>query len=146
MKKLEHGADLELPLYATEGSSGMDLRAAIEKSLIIKPGERFLVPCGFSMAIPKGLEAQLRPRSGLAYKNGITLLNAPGTIDSDYRGEIKVLLINFGTENFTVKRGMRIAQMIIAPYVTCHIQQVSNFEETTSQGRSLSGFGSTGLS
>ena len=114
IKQLPHGKDLSLPCYATTHSAGMDLMAAIEQDIIIKKGERKLVPTGIAIALPDGYEAQIRPRSGLALKNGITVLNTPGTIDADYRGEIGVILINLGEEDFTVSKGMRISQMIIA--------------------------------
>ena len=117
LKRLTNGADLALPQYETAGSAGADIRAAVDAPLQLEPGQRALVPAGFAMALPAGYEAQVRPRSGLAVKNGITVLNAPGTIDSDYRGEVRVPLINLGDEAFTVERGMRIAQLVIAPVV-----------------------------
>lgn len=141
MKQLEHGQDLELPFYATESSAGMDLRAAVEGSETIKPGERKLIPTGISMALPVGYEAQVRPRSGLALKQGITVLNTPGTIDADYRGEVCVILINLGKEDFVVERGMRIAQMVIAPVTQAEISLVQDLDETE---RGEGGFGSTG--
>src|ERR1700723_3817814 len=113
---LPHASDLPLPAYATEHSAGMDLLAAVTKEVVIAPGARALVPAGISIALPEGYEAQVRPRSGLALKHGVTVLNSPGTIDADYRGEVGVVLANLGTENFTVTRGMRVAQMIIARY------------------------------
>ncbi|MDE3059805.1 MAG: dUTP diphosphatase [Pseudomonadota bacterium] len=140
--QLPHGRDLPLPAYATAHSAGMDLMAAIDGDITLKPGERQLVPAGIAIALPDGYEAQIRPRSGLAFKNGITVANAPGTIDADYRGEIKVLLINLGQESFTVTRGMRIAQMIIAPVLRVGWQPVESLEETA---RSDGGFGSTGM-
>lgn len=130
-----------VPAYATEHSAGMDLMAAIIGDIILAPMDRVLVPTGFIMALPKGYEAQIRPRSGLAYKNGITVLNAPGTIDADYRGEVKVLLINLSTEPFTISAGMRIAQMVIAPYTNVSLQHVEGVSETV---RGAGGFGSTG--
>ncbi len=146
LKKLDHGADLDLPFYATPGSAGMDLMAAIRGHVILKPGERHLIPCGISLALPPGYEAQIRPRSGLALKQGMTVLNTPGTIDSDYRGEIKVILMNLGQENIVIKRSMRIAQLIIAPYVQAHLQEVSDFQDNDLENtRSVAGFGSTGL-
>ena len=128
--------DMELPAYATAGSAGLDLRAAIQESIRLAPGERTLVPCGFSMALPKGYEAQIRPRSGLAFKYGVTVLNAPGTIDADYRGEIKVLLINHGDEPFSIERHMRIAQMVVAPYNPALMEAVDAFPENTMTERS----------
>lgn len=139
--QLPHGAGLPLPAYATAKSAGMDLLAAVEGDLVIQPGERVLVPCGIAMALPDGYEAQIRPRSGLAFKQGLTVANAPGTIDADYRGEIKALLINLGGEPVTVTRGMRVAQMVIAPYTQASWQQVSSLDETARAG---GGFGSTG--
>lgn len=139
--QLPHGADLAVPEYATAHSAGMDLLAAVADDLILAPGARALVPTGLSIALPDGFEAQIRPRSGLAYKHGVTVLNAPGTIDADYRGEIGVLLINHGAEPFTVTRGMRIAQMVVAPY------QQAIWLQADSLGRSErgeGGFGSTG--
>lgn len=130
-----------LPSYATEHSAGMDLTAAIVGDIILQPMERILVPTGFIMALPEGYEAQIRPRSGLAYKNGVTVLNAPGTIDADYRGEVKVLLINLGNEPFTIVPGQRIAQMVIAPYTKTTLQQVDSVTATV---RGEGGFGSTG--
>lgn len=133
-----------IPSYATEHSAGMDLTAAIIGDIILAPLERVLVPTGVSIALPKGYEAQIRPRSGLAYKDGITVLNAPGTIDADYRGEVKVLLINLGQQPFTIVPGQRIAQMVVAPYTKVSLQEVealSEFETTRGSG----GFGSTGV-
>lgn len=138
--KTTQGASF-FPTCATSGSAGMDLYAALEASIVIKPLERLLVGCGIAIALPVGYEAQIRSRSGLAIKNGITVLNAPGTIDSDYRGEIKVALINFGTETFTVLPGMRIAQMIIARYEEVVWEMVSALPQTD---RAAGGFGSTG--
>jgi dUTP pyrophosphatase len=140
--KLAHGADLPLPSYATEQSAGADLLAAIDKDITIAPFSRQLVPTGVAIALPEGFEAQIRPRSGLALKNGITLLNTPGTIDADYRGEIKVLLINLGQEDFVVSRGMRIAQLVIAPVERVKWQPVESLDDTA---RSSGGFGSTGI-
>lgn len=146
LKKLDHGRDMDLPFYATSGSAGMDIMAALTESITLKPGERALIPCGISLAIPQGYEAQIRPRSGLAFKQGLTVLNTPGTIDSDYRGEIKVILINLGQENATIDRGMRVAQMIIAPYAQVNLQEVPEFkEEPLENTRGEEGFGSTGL-
>ena len=140
--KLPHGADLPLPGYATADSAGADLLAAVDTALTLNPGERMLVPTGIQIALPTGYEAQIRPRSGLAIKNGITCLNAPGTIDADYRGEIGVILINHSSQAFTIERGMRIAQMVIAPVSTAHWQEVDNLESTL---RGQGGFGSTGV-
>ena len=141
--RLPHAEGLELPAYETPGSAGMDLRAAIAEDapLEIVPGGRFAVPTGLVMEIPPGFEGQVRPRSGLALKSGITCLNTPGTIDSDYRGEVKVILANLGTENFTVRRGMRIAQLIIAPVVQARIVLDDALSQTS---RGAGGFGSTG--
>ena len=142
LKRLDNGADLALPQYETAGSAGADIRAAVDAPLRLEPGQRTLVPAGFAMALPAGYEAQVRPRSGLAVKNGITVLNAPGTIDSDYRGEVRVPLINLGDEAFTVERGMRIAQLVIAPVVQAGFDEVSDLDETA---RGAGGFGSTGV-
>ncbi len=139
--RLPHGADLPLPAYATEQSAGLDLLAAVEVDTILPPGERALIPTGICIQLPPGYEAQARPRSGLAIKNGVTLLNAPGTIDADYRGEIKVILINHGQEAFAVTRGLRIAQLVIAPVVRIGWQEVKQLEESARAG---GGFGSTG--
>lgn len=142
--RLAQGAGLPLPAYETEGSAGMDLRAALPEGerLVLKPGRRALVPTGLIFEIPAGFEAQIRPRSGLAYKNGVTCLNTPGTIDSDYRGEVQVLLINLGEDKFVVERGMRIAQMVIAPVVQATITETAL---ATATDRGTGGFGSTGL-
>ncbi len=141
MKLFPHGKGLELPEYGTEHSAGADLRAAIDEDVILAPMERKLIPTGFSMALPEGYEAQIRPRSGLAWKNGVTILNTPGTIDADYRGEVKVILVNLSNENFTVSRGMRIAQMIIAPFIQASCTPVESLDNTA---RGEGGFGSTG--
>ncbi|NDF12145.1 MAG: dUTP diphosphatase [Proteobacteria bacterium] len=140
-KVLEHGKDLPVPSYATASSAGMDLYAAVKEDVVIKPSERKLLPAGFSMALPEGYEAQVRPRSGLALKNGITVLNSPGTIDADYRGEVCVILINLGQEPFTITRGMRMAQMVIAPTSHATLVVVNDLDETA---RGKGGFGSTG--
>lgn len=142
--RLPHGDDLPLPAYETPGAAGMDLRAAVaeDEPLTLHPGERALVPTGFVFEIPDGFEAQVRPRSGLAFKHGITCLNTPGTIDSDYRGEVKVLLINLGQEAFAVSRGMRIAQMVVAPVTQVRVVEHS---ETSATQRGAGGFGSTGV-
>ncbi|OHV83805.1 dUTP diphosphatase [Rhizobium sp. LCM 4573] len=141
--RLPHGAGLDLPAYETKGAAGMDLRAAVaeDRPAIIPPGKRALVPTGFIFEVPDGFEAQVRPRSGLAFKHGITCLNTPGTIDSDYRGEVKVLLVNLGEEDFTITRGMRIAQMVIAPVVQARMTETTEASTTT---RGAGGFGSTG--
>lgn len=141
--RLSHAQDLDLPAYETAGAAGMDLRAAVPtgEPTTIKPGERALVPTGFIFEIPSGYEGQVRPRSGLAFKHGITCLNTPGTIDSDYRGEVKVLLINLGEEDFVVERGMRIAQMVIAPVTQAAIREADGASTTA---RGAGGFGSTG--
>lgn len=142
IKHLPHGEGISLPEYATTHSAGMDLMAAIAEDIVIKPGERKLVPTGIAIALPDGYEAQIRPRSGLALKNGITVLNTPGTIDADYRGEIGVILINLGNQDFTVSREMRIAQMVIAPYIQANMVKVEDLDSTE---RGTGGFGSTGL-
>lgn len=142
LKKLEHAEGLDIPFYATPQSAGMDLTAAVDEALALAPGMRVLVPTGLAMALPDGYEAQIRPRSGLAYKNGVTVLNSPGTIDADYRGEIKVLLINHGQEPFIIERGMRIAQMIIAPYSSAAWAITDNLDDSA---RGDGGFGSTGV-
>ncbi|CAH0339215.1 dUTP diphosphatase [Rhizobium sp. CECT 9324] len=142
--RLPHAEGIDLPAYETRGAAGMDLRAAVadDAPMVLSPGKRALVPTGLIFEIPDGYEAQIRPRSGLAFKNGITCLNTPGTIDSDYRGEVKVLLINLGDEDFTISRGMRIAQMVIAPVTQARIAEVS---ETSGTQRGTGGFGSTGV-
>jgi len=142
--RLPNGEGLDLPAYETKGAAGMDLRAAVEDdaALTLAPGKRALVPTGFIFEIPEGYEAQIRPRSGLAFKNGLTCLNSPGTVDSDYRGEVKVLLINLGEEPFEITRGMRIAQMIIAPVTQVRVAEITEISETT---RGAGGFGSTGV-
>jgi dUTP pyrophosphatase len=138
-KRESGGEDIELPSYQTAGAAGMDVRANEER--VLNPGETALVATGFSMAVPPGYEAQMRPRSGLAIKHGITLLNTPGTIDADYRGEVKVILSNFGSEPFHVQRGDRFAQMVIARVERAHVQEVESLEETE---RGAGGFGHTG--
>lgn len=137
----EHAVGLNLPAYATSGAAGMDLTAAIQEAFEIGPGERTLVPSGISIALPEGFEAQIRPRSGLAVKYGVTVLNSPGTVDADYRGEIKIALINHGQEPFTVERGMRIAQMVIARNEKVNLSIVQELDDTE---RGSGGFGSTG--
>lgn len=137
----DHAVGLNLPTYATEQSAGMDLTAALEEAIELGPGERALVPTGISIALPQGYEAQVRPRSGLAIKNGVTVLNTPGTVDADYRGEIGVVLINHGQDNFIIERGMRIAQMVIAKHANVEWKVVKELGETD---RGDGGFGSTG--
>lgn len=139
---MDHGSGLPLPGYATSGSAGMDLVAAVDSPETLAPGSRTLVPTALRMALPQGYEAQVRPRSGLAVKNGITVLNTPGTIDSDYRGEVKVCLINLGDEPFVIERGSRIAQMVIQPVVQGTLTVVADLDETD---RGDGGFGSTGI-
>lgn len=141
VRRLPHGADLPLPEYQTPDSAGMDLMAAISEDVILAPGERTLIPTGLSIALPPGFEAQVRPRSGLALRSGVTQVNTPGTIDADYRGEIGVILINHGQEPFTVTRGMRIAQMLVAPVIQARWQEVGELDDTERGG---GGFGSTG--
>ena len=137
-------ADLPLPAPATAGSAGLDLCAALEADLVLAPGERALVPTGFALAIPPGYEGQVRPRSGLALRHGITLPNAPGTIDSDYRGEVSVILQNAGSEPFRLLRGDRIAQLVIAPVVSAILQEVATTDDLGSTERGESGFGHSG--
>ncbi|MEZ5668122.1 MAG: dUTP diphosphatase [Alphaproteobacteria bacterium] len=139
--QLDHARDLPLPAYATDGSAGVDLTAAVAEPVTLAPGARALVPTGLTIALPADHEAQVRPRSGLALKHGITVLNSPGTIDADYRGEVAVILFNAGTEPFVVSRGMRIAQMVVAPVSRLQWQRV---EALPASGRSTGGFGSTG--
>lgn len=141
IKKLEHYGDLPLPSYATELSAGSDLFAAINDPVTIKAGEAKLIPTGIAIALKMGYEAQIRPRSGLAAKHSVTVLNSPGTIDADYRGEVKVLLINHGKEDFVIERGMRIAQMVISKYEQITWGEVNSLDETI---RGEGGFGSTG--
>lgn len=143
VKILENGQGLELPKYATEQSAGADLLAAIDENVTIAPGKRAMIPTGIAIALPGDFEAQVRPRSGLAAKNGVTVLNTPGTIDADYRGEIKVILINHGDEDFVIERGMRIAQVIFAPVNQANWNVVEDLDETA---RGEGGFGSTGTS
>jgi dUTP pyrophosphatase len=145
LKILENGFGLPIPKYESEGAAGLDLLAAISesKNIIILPGKAEMVPTGIAIALPKGFEAQIRPRSGLAAKNGITILNSPGTIDSDYRGEISAMLINHSKVNFEIERGMRIAQMVIAPVVQFNLIKTETLDETK---RGAGGFGSTGIS
>jgi dUTP pyrophosphatase len=141
IQRLDHGAGLPLPAYATDDSAGVDLPAAISGERILPPGGRELVPTGFSIALPRGYEAQVRPRSGLALRAGVTVLNSPGTIDADYRGEIGVILINLGSEPFVIRRGERIAQLVIAPVTRVAWQESVELSESK---RGAGGFGSTG--
>lgn len=138
---LDHAQGLGLPVYATEHAAGMDLCAAVANDVVLQPGERKLIPTGLCIALPEGYEAQVRPRSGLALKNGIAVLNSPGTIDADYRGEVQIILANLGQDTFTISRGMRIAQMVIAPYTRAQWEYVESLSETA---RGTGGFGSTG--
>lgn len=135
-------SDLDIPERASEHAAGFDLRAAVDQPLVLAPGERALVPTGISVAIPPGYEGQIRPRSGLAVRHGISLVNAPGTIDADYRGEVQVIAINLGSEPFTIARGDRIAQLVIAPVLAVVLEAVEEFGETA---RGSGGFGSTGV-
>lgn len=144
IKQLENFGDLQMPAYETDLAAGVDLRAAIDadKPLTLQPGDRALIATGFAMALPPGYEAQIRPRSGLAYKHGISVVNSPGTVDADYRGEVKILLINHGTEAFTINRGERIAQMVVAPVTQAAFEIVETLSETA---RGAGGYGSTGV-
>ncbi len=141
--RLAHNQDLPLPAYETADAAGMDLRAAVsqDEPLVLKPGARIAVPTGLAFSIPSGFEGQVRPRSGLALKSGITQVNTPGTIDADYRGEVKVILINLGQEDFTIRRGDRIGQLIVAPVIQAGWLEVESLDETA---RGAGGFGSTG--
>lgn len=141
VKRLAGGEGLPLPVRMTKDSAGFDVAAAVARATVLQPGEIRLVPCGFAIAIPKGYEAQVRPRSGLASKHGITMINSPGTIDSDYRGEVHVPLINHGKSAFTVERGMRIAQMLILPVPAVKLVEVAELDATA---RGKGGFGHTG--
>lgn len=141
VKRLPHNQDLPLPDYATAGAAGFDLLAAVTGPVVIAPSARALIPTGLAIALPTGFELQIRPRSGLAFKQGITIPNSPGTIDEDYRGEIQVILLNAGTESFTVTRGMRIAQAVLAPVSRLHWLEAATLDETP---RAAGGFGSTG--
>lgn len=143
VQRLAHNPDLPLPAYETADAAGMDLRAAVpqDEPVVLRPGARHAVPTGLAFAIPSGFEGQVRPRSGFALKSGITCLNSPGTVDADYRGEVKVILINLGAEDVTIRRGDRIAQMIVAPVVQATLSEVSSLDETA---RGAGGFGSTG--
>ncbi|WP_374388195.1 dUTP diphosphatase [Sandaracinobacter sp.] len=139
--RMPHAADLDLPAYATAGAAGMDVLAAVEVDFVLLPGAREAIPTGLMMAVPAGHELQVRARSGLALRDGLAVLNAPGTIDSDYRGEVKIILANLGDSSFTVTRGMRIAQLVLAPYVRAGWAEVATLDETA---RGEGGFGSTG--
>lgn len=141
VRRLELAGDLPLPSYATEGAAGLDLFAAVDSELELAPGARAAVPCGIALALPQGFEAQVRPRSGLALNHGITVLNAPGTIDSDYRGEVKAILINLGNAPFRIARGMKIAQLVIAPVMRADLTERNELPPSTRGG---GGFGSTG--
>jgi dUTP pyrophosphatase len=142
LKRLPHGRDLALPHYATAGAAGLDLLAAIESDIELQPGQRAAIPCGIAIELPLGVEAQVRPRSGLALNHGVTVLNAPGTIDSDYRGEIKAILINHGEAPFRITRGAKIAQMVIARHEQAEIAESESLSESA---RGAGGFGSTGM-
>ncbi len=142
IKRVNGASDLPLPMYATDGASGMDIVANIREDIILKSGERKLIPTGFSFQLKNGQELQVRPRSGLALKHGITVLNTPGTIDSDYRGEVGVILINLGQEDFLIKRGDRIAQLVLSDVKRESLEEVNELDETI---RDDSGFGSTGI-
>lgn len=142
VQRLPHGADLPLPAYATTQSAGLDLMAAVQGEVTLAPGARQLIPTGLAIALPAGFEAQVRPRSGLALKHGITVLNSPGTIDADYRGEVQVLLINHGEAPFVIKRGDRIAQMVVAPVTQIAWNIVEQLDQTE---RGSGGYGSTGI-
>ena len=142
IKRVNGASDLPLPMYATDGASGMDIVANIREDIILKSGERKLIPTGFSFQLKNGQELQVRPRSGLALKHGITVLNTPGTIDSDYRGEVGVILINLGQEDFLIKRGERIAQLVLSDVKRESLEEVNELDETI---RDDSGFGSTGI-
>ena len=141
VRRLEHGEGLALPAYATPGAAGMDLLAAVAETVTIAPGGRALIPTGLAIALPAGHELQIRPRSGLALRNGIVVANSPGTIDEDYRGEVQVILLNAGEAPFVVERGMRIAQAVLAPVIRAAWREVESLDETA---RNEGGFGSTG--
>ena len=142
--RYSHADSLPLPAYATSQSAGIDLMAAVTENIVIHPLQRQLIPTGFSLALPSGYEAQIRPRSGLALKHGITVLNTPGTIDADYRNEIHVILINLGQDQFIIERGLRIAQMVVAPFSHVTWEEIEEHSDSTTTGR-LGGFCSTGL-
>ena len=140
-RRLEYNRDLPLPAYESEGSSGMDIRACVREATLIRPGEIKLIPTGLAVAVPPGYEAQIRPRSGLALHHGIGMVNSPGTIDSDYRGEIGIIMINWGTETYTIRRGDRIAQMVLSKVYRADLAEVENLDATS---RGQGGFGHTG--
>jgi len=142
IRRLPHAEDLPLPAYATAGAAGLDLFAAVENDILLAPGARAAVKTGIAIALPEGFEAQVRPRSGLALRHGVTVLNAPGTIDSDYRGEVTAILINHGEEAFAIARGMKIAQLVVAPHAHVEWSETGSLEATL---RGSDGFGSTGL-
>ncbi|MEX2574393.1 MAG: dUTP diphosphatase [Balneolaceae bacterium] len=141
-QRLNHAKELALPSYESSQAAGMDLRAALDQPETLLPGKRMLIPTGFKIALPQGFEAQIRPRSGLAYRNGITMLNSPGTVDSDYRGEIKVLAVNLGDQPFIIRHGDRIAQMVISPVTRLALTESDELDRTMRGDR---GFGSTGV-
>jgi dUTP pyrophosphatase len=143
MQRLAHAQDLAMPAYATPGAAGLDLLAANERDIELNVGARVAVPCGISLAVPKGYEAQVRPRSGIALNHGVTVLNSPGTVDSDYRGEVKAILINLGEKPFRIARGMKVAQLVIARHERVSVEEVTELPATS---RGDAGFGSTGLS
>jgi dUTP pyrophosphatase len=143
VQRLAHARDLALPAYATAGAAGLDLVAAIQSDVVLLPGRHQAVPTGIALALPAGIEGQVRPRSGLALKHGVTVLNAPGTIDSDYRGEVTAILINHGAEPFTITRGMKIAQLVVAAHARVEWSETAALNSTA---RGTAGFGSTGLS
>ncbi|MFY9657359.1 MAG: dUTP diphosphatase [Methylocystis sp.] len=144
IRRLPHGQGMDLPFYATSGAAGLDVLAALPAGakLVLEPGARDIVPTGFALSLPPGFEGQMRPRSGLALEHGVTILNAPGTIDSDYRGEVKAILVNLGPRPFEILRGMRIAQLVIAPVARVELVESAELSETA---RGAGGFGSTGL-
>jgi dUTP diphosphatase len=143
MQRLAHAQDLAMPAYATPGAAGLDLLAANERDIELSVGARVAVPCGISLVVPKGYEAQVRPRSGIALNHGVTVLNSPGTVDSDYRGEVKAILINLGEKPFYITRGMKVAQLVIARHERVNVEEVTELPSTS---RGDGGFGSTGLS
>ncbi len=142
VKRLDHNRDLPLPSYQSEGSSGLDLQAAVDKAVTLQPGEIRLIPTGLSISIPKGYEAQIRPRSGLALRHGLGLVNSPGTIDADYRGEIGIIAINWGKEPLTIKRGERIAQIVVSKVYRAKVEEVDELDPTK---RGNGGFGHSGV-
>ena len=142
VKRLEGQEDIALPAYETDGSSGMDLRAAVDEEIVLNPGEIKLIPTGLAVSVPPGFEIQTRPRSGLALKHGIGMVNSPGTIDSDYRGEIKLIMINWGRSPFVIRRGDRIAQMLVSSVARAHVKEVADLDQTS---RGDGGFGHSGV-